>query len=69
MTKSTWELATEEDRTLNIFFREYIRKSETIYTYTALDLFAAVGGYMGLFLGYSIFQLSDLISFIFQKFK
>ena len=48
----------------NVFlFGEYGQSYKAMYTYTSLDLFAALGGYIGVFLGVSLFNIKDLIHF------
>ena len=54
---------------LIIRFRKYIKVSKVSYTYQGLELFAEVGGYLGLFLGISISQLPGLIATFVQRFK
>ena len=54
---------------LIIRFRKYIKVSKVSYTYQGLELFAEVGGYLGLFLGISLSQLPGLIATIVQRFK
>ena len=52
-----------------IFFKKYIARNESKYSYTELDLLAAIGGYFGLFLGFSIFHLRDFVLYLIAKFK
>ena len=54
---------------LLIRLRKYIKVSTVSYTYQGLELFAEVGGYMGLFLGISLSQLPALIADLVQKFQ
>ena len=46
---------------VSIIFHELITMSTDQYSYNWLNLVAEVGGYVGLFLGYSVFQLTDLL--------
>ena len=46
---------------IRITFHELIKISTDQYSYNWLNLVAEVGGYVGLFLGYSVLQLSDLL--------
>ena len=46
---------------------KYIKVSKVSYTYQGLELFAEVGGYLGLCLGISISQLPGLIASFVQK--
>ena len=48
-------------------FPKYIRVSSSSYSYTLLELLAEVGGYVGLFLGVSINQISDLLTILATK--
>lgn len=52
-----------------IAFPKYIKLNTSRYSYTLLDLFANIGGYIGLFLGLSIFQIKDGVGFIIKKFN
>ena len=54
-------------RDLYIGYGEYIQKNVSSCTYSGLDLFAAVGGYVGLFLGISILHISDCFSLVLRK--
>ena len=54
---------------LIIRLRKYIKVSTVSYTYKGLELFAEVGGYLGLFLGISLSQLPGLIASLVQKFQ
>ena len=42
-------------------FGKYIKKTKAKYSYTELELLAEFGGYVGLFLGISVFHLSEVI--------
>ena len=53
--------------TLRMEFPKYIRVSSSSYSYTLLELLAEVGGYVGLFLGVSINQISDLLTILATK--
>ena len=53
---------------LHIKFHEIITITNDQYSYIWLNLIAEVGGYVGLFLGFSVFQITDLIDKILQKF-
>lgn len=48
-------------------FRKYIQVHESKLIYTALDLFAAVGGYVGLFMGISLLHFRDVLVKFLQK--
>ena len=49
-------------------FEEKVKKSTSYYRYTFLSLVAEIGGYVGLFLGLSVYQLKDVFHGLFQKF-
>ena len=44
---------------LSLFFSKFISLSKARYAYGGLELLAEFGGYVGLFLGISVFSLSD----------
>ena len=52
---------------IKIFFNEMITVSYDQYSYIWLNLVAEVGGYVGLFLGFSVFQLTDLMDVLLQR--
>lgn len=47
--------------TLRLTFQEKIKKTKSYFAYEALSLVAEIGGYVGLFLGVSIYNSSYLI--------
>ena len=49
-------------------FKRFVQKQETKPTYSSIDLFAALGGYLGSFLGISLFHLKDCFAFFLKKF-
>ena len=51
---------------LDIRFPEKTTISTDQYSYTWLNLVAGVGGYVGLFLGYSVYQMTDLVDIFLQ---
>ena len=53
--------------TLSVSFKELITISKDQHYYTWLNFVAEFGGYVGLFLGYSVLQASDLIDKLIQK--
>ena len=53
---------------LFVLFKPFIRVSESYWSYTGLSLIAEVGGYVGLFLGVSINQITYLIDKV-MKYK
>ena len=52
---------------LTIKFKKQITVTYDQYSYIWLNLVAEVGGYVGLFLGFSVFQLTDLTEVLLQK--
>ena len=50
-----------------LWFKKYVQVFETKYTYSLLDLFAALGGYLGSFLGVSLFHLRDGLAYLIKK--
>ena len=52
---------------LHIRLYETITVTEDQYIYIWLNLVAEIGGYVGLFLGYSVYQITDLIEMAFLK--
>ena len=57
----------DNTRLLVVSFKKYISKSKAFLTYSGLDLFAAVGGYVGLCLGFSILDIRNGFSFVIRK--
>ena len=49
-------------------FSSFLEKLESKYSYQFIDLFADLGGYLGVFLGTSLFQLKDVFAYFFEKF-
>ena len=56
-------------RLLMVSFKKYVSKSEAFYAYSGLDFFAAVGGYVGLCLGLSIFDIRNGFFYLIKKFN
>ena len=52
---------------ITIKFHELIAVSKDQYSYIWLNLIAEIGGYVGLFLGFSVFQITDLMDLLIQK--
>ena len=51
-------------------FKKWIKKHEEKLIYTELNLLAEIGGYVGIFLGYSLLNLADnLYNFITTRWK
>ena len=52
------------------FFMPYtIQVHKAYYAYDAVSLLAEIGGYVGLFLGFSIYQLTDLLNWLINFWK
>ena len=49
-------------------FAETVNVLTAYYDYTGLSLVAEIGGYVGLFLGISFYQFTDVISYIFNRY-
>ena len=52
---------------LTLFFNQEIKVIESQFLYSELSMVAEIGGYVGLFLGFSIYQITDLMDYVFQK--
>ena len=58
--RSRFENSTTKFRT-TLRFDKFIKVTEAKYSYTELELFGEFGGYVGLFLGVSVFHISQVI--------
>ena len=54
---------------VKMYFPRYVKVFERSYTYSKLSLIAEVGGYVGLFLGISINQVTHLVDFLLTKLR
>ena len=61
---TAWDFGTTG---ATIEFNEYIKKGTAYYSYTTLSLIAEVGGYVGLFLGCAIIQVSQLFDYFVSR--
>ena len=52
---------------IELNFQAVTKKTTAFYSYDTLSLFAEVGGYLGLLLGYSVYNLTDIIEYFCQK--
>ena len=52
---------------IKILFNEMITVSNDQYSYIWLNLVAEVGGYVGLFLGFSVFHVTALVDMLLQR--
>ena len=58
---NVWESSKNSGRKYIQFkFKENVKVFEAYYTYNELSLIAEIGGYVGLFLGWSVQQLFDI---------
>ena len=62
-----WNFEAIENPSIKILFNELITVSHEDYSYIWLNLVAEVGGYVGLFLGFSVFQMTDLVDMLLQR--
>ena len=58
----------EYPSSLFLRFSKFVKVSKARYSYGELELLAELGGYMGLFLGISVFHLSEAFQKIVQVF-
>ena len=58
----------KDPSSLFLRFNKYVKISKARYSYGGLELLAELGGYVGLFLGISVFHLSDAFQKIVQVF-
>ena len=60
-------LKRSNHNTTKLNFDKFIKVTKAIYSYTGLELLAEFGGYVGLFLGISVFQASHVVDKILDK--
>ena len=58
------KLTKNNSSQLNLYFPDRVKVVKSYYAYSGLSLIAEIGGYIGLFLGVSINQITYLIPFI-----
>ena len=56
-----------DKNTTRLKFDKFIKVTKAAYSYTELELLAEFGGYVGLFLGFSVFQVSRVVDKILDK--
>ena len=54
---------------VEIVFPKVIKVYERSYTYSGLSLIAEIGGYVGLFLGISVNQVTNVLDFLVLKIR
>ena len=65
----SWRYSTNPSSAeVTIGFEEIIRVTSDYYTYTEISLIAEIGGYVGLFLGVSVNQVTNMMDFFAAKF-
>ena len=64
MSKISESNRTSPYATVRLMFNEYIKTTTSYYSYLTLSLIAEIGGYVGLFLGVSLYQTTDIINAI-----
>ena len=58
-----------KEQQIRFMFPESIKVQAAFYVYKELSLIAEVGGYVGLFLGWSVYQITDLLDMSFESLK
>ena len=53
--------------TYKFIFKPFVKSFKSVESYDTVDLFAALSGYLGAFLGASIFQLKDAVAYFVKK--
>ena len=61
LSAATNKLRGTDEKDLEITFGQYIKVTESYFSYTGLELIAEFGGYVGLFLGVSVFHINQVI--------
>ena len=61
---------TDKDKDyIQLFFSEYIKVNTAFYNYLTLSMIAEIGGYVGLFLGVSFYQITDVLNAMINRVK
>ena len=58
-----------EDGYLRVNFEDQVKQVKSFYRYSFLSLIAEVGGYVGLFLGVSVYQLTTVFEALYNRLK
>ena len=66
-TEETFSSPMKDEGYVEIIFDKLITVSHDQYSYSWLNLVAEVGGYVGLFLGVSVYQSTFLLEKLFQR--
>ena len=61
------EINMGSSNTTQLKFEKFIKVTKAVYSYTELELLAEFGGYVGLFLGISVFHVSQVVDKILDK--
>ena len=64
---ATWIKNNKQDLQAILYFQRRVKVVKSYYAYSGLSLIAEIGGYIGLFLGVSINQITYLTSFIHER--
>ena len=57
------------DKLLQFYLQHRIKVHKAYYAYDEVSLLAEIGGYVGLFLGYSVYQITDMFDIFFHSLK
>ena len=68
ITTTDYKEENDTDNAILLEFDKYIKVTTSTYGYTELELLAELGGYVGLFLGLSVFDLRLVFNKIFNIF-
>ena len=68
ITTTDYKEENDTDNAISMEFDKYIKVTTSTYGYTELELLAELGGYVGLFLGLSVFDLRLVFNKIFNIF-
>ena len=61
VTENGWKQDVKNRSELILSFRQKIHSTVSYYLYEEISLVAEIGGFVGLFLGASVYQTADLI--------
>ena len=69
LSKSNENPSEKKYGRLIFFFKEFIQETSSYYSYGSREFIAELGGFIGLFIGASIYQVADLFENIIRKLK